>query len=476
MADRRTTPEPDSGCESGHNAEHDAEPDAEPDAGRDAEPDSERGTERDTALSEALTSSDSGSGAVPAEPTRRVSVGWMSLLAMVQMGIVMASTTGGQILLPSHVERIDPLHKEASLAVVFAAGAVFTAIANPVFGALSDRTVGRFGRRRPWIVTGALLCATSLVFLGGQESLGGLVVGWCLAQLSFTAMMATAVATVPDQVPVRQRGKVSALAGVGQLTGPLLGGLVVTMAVTGLFPGYVAVAALVLLTVLPFGLLTREAPIARSPGRRLEPRAFVTGLWISPRRHPDFAWAWLSRFLINLTLSMGIGYLLFFLRDAVRYERLFPGSTAEQGVLVLVTVFTLSSVAPGLLAGWLSDRIGRRKPIVFVGGLTMAASALVLATLASWPAVIAAAALLGAGTGMFASVDQAMVTQLLPAATDRAKDLGVVSLANSAAGVLGPVVAAPLVTSAGGYPLMYGVAAAFAACGALLVWKIRGVR
>ncbi|WP_245658348.1 MFS transporter [Microtetraspora malaysiensis] len=417
-----------------------------------------------------------GGATVPGEPARKVSVGWMSLLAMVQMGIVMASTTGGQILLPSHVERIDPLHKEASLAVVFAAGAVFTAVANPVFGALSDRTVGRFGRRRPWIVAGALLCAASLVFLGGQNSLGGLVAGWCLAQLSFTAMMATAVATVPDQVPIPQRGKVSALAGVGQLTGPLLGGLVVTMAVTGLFPGYVAVAALVLLAVLPFGLFTREAPIPRSPGRGFDPRAFVTGFWISPRRHPDFAWAWLSRFLINLTLSMGIGYLLFFLRDAVRYERLFPGSTAEQGVLVLVTVFTLSSVAPGLIAGWLSDRIGRRRPVVFVGGLTMGASALVLTVLTSWPAAIAAAALLGAGTGMFASVDQALVTQLLPAATDRAKDLGVVSLANSAASVLGPVIAAPLVTSAGGYPLMYGVAAASAACGAVLVWKIRGVR
>ncbi|MFI6801111.1 MFS transporter [Streptosporangium canum] len=205
-------------------------------------------------------------------------------------------------------------------------------------------------------------------------------------------------------------------------------------------------------------------------------RDFARGFWVSPRRHPDFAWAWLSRMLITLTLAMGIGYLQYFLRDAVHYESLFPGSTVEQGVVVLVAVFTLGSVAPTLLAGWLSDRSGRRRPAVFAGGLTMALAALVLTTATSWGSAIAAAALLGAGYGMFVAVDQAMVTQLLPTDADRGKDLGIISLSNSASNTLGPVIAAPLVTSAGGYPLMYGVAAAFAVAGATLVWRIRSVR
>ncbi|NRQ37792.1 MFS transporter [Nonomuraea sp. NN258] len=406
----------------------------------------------------------------------KVSGRWMTLLALAQMGIIMAMTVGTQILLPSHVARIDPAHKEASLALVFAVGAVCTIVANPLFGALSDRTRLRFGRRRPWIVGGALVCAASLAFLAWQESLAGLVAGWALAQLAFTAALATAIATVPDQVPVRQRGAVSALAAVGQLSGPLLGGAVVTVLLTGERAGFLAMAALVLLLVLPFGLSTPDTPAGAPTANRFDARAFARGLWVSPRRHPDFAWAWLSRLLITLTLAMGIGYLLYFLRDAVHYERLFPGSTAEQGVMVLVGVFTLSSVVPTLIAGWLSDRAGARRPAVFTGGLIMAASALVLTSVTSWPAAIAAAALLGAGYGVFASVDQAMVTQLLPADGDRAKDLGIVSLANSAANLLGPVIAAPLVTSAGGYRLMYGVAAAFAVLGACLIWRIKSVR
>ncbi|WP_067480016.1 MFS transporter [Actinomadura hibisca] len=431
-------------------------------------------------------------------PVRRVSAGWMALLALAQMGVIMAMTVGNQVLLPSHMVRVDPEHKEASLAVVFAVGAACTIVANPLFGALSDRTRSRFGRRRPWIVGGALVCAAALVFLAWQDSLAGLVVGWAVAQLAFTAALAAAIATVPDQVPVHQRGKASALAAVGQLTGPLLGGVVVTVLLTGVRSGFLAMAALTLLLILPFGLFTREpveasdtvATAAGSAGTAVatvetatvgtaapfDLRAFLRGLWVSPRRHPDFAWAWTSRLLITLTLAMAIGYLQYYLRDAVHYERLFPGSTVEQGVVVLVAVFTLSSVVPTLAAGWLSDRYGSRRPAVFVGGLTMAASGLVLTLLTSWTAAIAASVLLGAGYGIFAAVDQAMVTQLLPTDADRAKDLGIVSLANSAANALGPVIAAPLVTSAGGYPLMYGVASAFAALGACLIWRIRGVR
>ncbi|RSN06525.1 MFS transporter [Nonomuraea sp. WAC 01424] len=409
-------------------------------------------------------------------PDRRVSAGWMSLLALAQMGVIMAMTVGNQILLPSHVARIDPQHKEASLAAVFAVAAVCTIVANPLFGALSDRTRARMGRRRPWIAGGALVCAASLVFLSRQDSLAGLIIGWAVAQLAFTAALATAIATVPDQVPISQRGKVSALAGVGQLAGPLLGGVEVTVVATGSQAGFLAMAVLVLLLVLPFSLFTREPATGPADLPPFDARSLLRSFRVSPRKHPDFAWAWVSRFLITLTLAMAIGYLQYYLRDGVGYEALFPGSTVEQGVVVLVAVFTLSSVVPTLLAGWLSDRSGNRRAAVFTGGLTMAASGLVLTFLTSWPAGSAASVLLGAGYGMFAAVDQAMVTQLLPADADRGKDLGIVSLANSASNTLGPVIAAPLVTSAGGYPLMYAVAAGFAALGACLIWRIRSVR
>ncbi|WP_331734700.1 hypothetical protein OH786_37265 (plasmid) [Streptomyces atratus] len=52
-----------------------------------------------------------------------------------------------------------------------------------------------------------------------------------------------------------------------------------------------------------------------------------------------------------------------------------------------------------LITGVLSDRIGRRKVFVVLCSLVMAAAAVPLALLHTWPSALAAAAVLGAGFG-----------------------------------------------------------------------------
>ena len=86
-----------------------------------------------------------------------------------------------------------------------------------------------------------------------------------------------------------------------------------------------------------------------------------------------------------------------------------------------------------------------------------------------------AAGMLGAGFGVYLSVDNALVTQVLPAVSDRAKDLGVVNIASSAPQVIAPVVAAPIVRGLGGYPALYALTALVTLLGAVLVSRIRSV-
>ena len=112
-------------------------------------------------------------------------------------------------------------------------GAAVAMISNPVAGALSDRTTGRFGRRRPWVVCGTLAGAAALVLLGGQHAIAGVIAGWCLAQAALNAMQASLSAAVPDHVPVAQRGAVSAWIGLPQTLGVLLAVVLVTDVVTG---------------------------------------------------------------------------------------------------------------------------------------------------------------------------------------------------------------------------------------------------
>jgi MFS family permease len=82
---------------------------------------------------------------------------------------------------------------------------------------------------------------------------------------------------------------------------------------------------------------------------------------------------------------------------------------------------------------------------------------------------------LGVGFGVFTSVDFVLMTDVLPTALDRGKDLGVINVANALPQVAAPVLAAPIVTYLGGYRALYLVAAVIGAAGAVLVRQIRGV-
>ena len=68
-----------------------------------------------------------------------------------------------------------------------------------------------------------------------------------------------------------------------------------------------------------------------------------------------------------------------------------------------------------------------------------------------------------------------MITQVLPAALDRAKDLGVINIANALPQVLAPGVAALVLSLDLGYSGLYLVAAAVSVLGSVLVNKIRSL-
>jgi MFS family permease len=348
-------------------------------------------------------------------------------------------------------------------------------IANPVAGALSDRTTSRFGRRRPWIVAGALAGAAALALLAGQHTIAGIIVAWCLAQAGLNAMQASVTAGVPDQVPVEQRGAVSGWIGLPQTLGVLLAVVLVTDVVSG-NAGYVLLGGCVVVCALPYALTAPDVllPAERRPAFAW--RAFARSFWLSPRRYPDFGWAWLTRFAINVGNSMTLLYLLYFLRDRLHYSRLFPGHKAEDGLVVLILLYLAGVVLTAVAGGVISDRTGRRKLPVMVSGLVMAVAAVMLALWPSWPAAMAAAAIMGLGYGVYLSVDQALVTQVLPSAAGRAKDLGLINIANSGPQVLAPAIAAPLVSQLGGYPTLYLTVAACTVAGAVCVLRIRAVR
>lgn len=287
-------------------------------------------------------------------------------------------------------------------------------------------------------------------------------------------------------MPVERRGLIGGLVAIAGTVGVLLG-IKIAELTGSIAQGYLVIALVMLLLSVPYLVGSRDVPLP--PDHRVEPmdwRRLVRSFWVSPREHPDFAWAFLTRLLVNLGNWIALNYLYYFLTDGLGFGD--DDATAKLGVLVLL--YGVATVATTVVVGHWSDRVGRRKVFVIWSGVLIGTSSLVLALWQEWPGALVASVVLGAGFGVYQAVDFALITQVLPGAGDRAKDLGVINIASALPQVLAPAIAGLILvlvrelggsvaTHGEGWSLGYGVVyvVGFALCvlGSVFVTRIRSV-
>jgi maltose/moltooligosaccharide transporter len=88
---------------------------------------------------------------------------------------------------------------EGSLPVLWLAGPMTGLIIQPIIGALSDRTVTRWGRRTPYFLIGAIFCSIGLFFMPYSSSL------WMAASLLWILDAANNVTMEPYRAYVKDR-------------------------------------------------------------------------------------------------------------------------------------------------------------------------------------------------------------------------------------------------------------------------------
>lgn len=420
------------------------------------------------------------------------------------------------IIMPAVVATLLPFqNKGLNLALILAPGTIIAFIVNPLTGAISDYARFKMGRRRPFMLIGTAVNVVALLALGAlaffsdgrfnaTTILVGFIVLFALLQLSNNFANSPWSAIIADQVPERQRGSASGFYGLCTLLGTAVGvELASAFVQTSSNPGqqppntaafrqgvllvFVLVALIQVIFVAITVLTVKETPL-RDP-RPFSWRVIFSRFRLEPRKYPDFAWILLTR----LFIMTGIWAINFFLQyyfqdvlgitDKAHAKSAFglTVSSPQQTLAVFLPIVLVASAITVYFAGWLSDRVGRKK-LVYLSGALMTAVAAIFIFYQTLPGALLAAVFFGMGFGAYTSVDWALATDVLPPTDEAGKNMGIWSAAGIIPQVIGVVLGGVLTFSLQksphhlGYTVLFAVTAVFFLIGTLLVKQVKGAR
>ena len=162
--------------------------------------------------------------ALEREPPGAHRVGWgfISLYTLAFMSTSLLFLAPLLVTLALKVDSLVGIERAPSrLALVAGIGALVAMFGNPFFGRMSDRTASRLGMRRPWMVAGLAGGSVGIGIVALAPSIAVVLVGWCLAQLFFNALLAAMVAVLLPAGQDRHRQGRCAAAGIPRHTPPV---------------------------------------------------------------------------------------------------------------------------------------------------------------------------------------------------------------------------------------------------------------
>ncbi len=339
------------------------------------------------------------------------------------------------IVIPQRIDALNPGSQGLLLALIIAVGAVAPIIVQPTIGMISDYTVTRWGRRKPYIVIGALL---DVVFLAGfalSNSFLAMLAFYFLLQLSSNFAQGPFQGYVPDLVPARQVGTASGLMGLMLVLGTIVGVGIATLGGAASVP---AVLALGLVEVVTMVILVASVDEGRAPPRRTASwRQIAASAWDRDiLRESNVLWLLLVRLLFlgayNVT-ALATPYFerVHGMTDTAANETVFLAT-------VIVGVATLIAALPG---GRMSDRYGRRA-VIWGAGAIAALGLLGVAGAPSRELAIASFVPFGVGMGLFLSADWALMADVIPKHTS-GRYMGVLNAGTAMAGPVFLLVGGP---------------------------------
>lgn len=339
------------------------------------------------------------------------------------------------IIIPQRIDALNPGAQGVLLALIIAVGAIAPIIVQPTVGMISDYTVTRWGRRKPYIVIGALLDVAFLAGFAWSNAFLAMLAFYFLLQLSSNFAQGPFQGYVPDLVPARQVGTASGLMGLMLVLGTIVG---VGIATVGGAASAPAVLALGVVEVVTMVILVATVDEGRAAPRRAGSwRQVALSAWDRDiLRESNVLWLLLVRLLFlgayNVT-ALATPY----------FERVhgLTDTAADQTVFLATVIVGVATLLAALPGGRLSDRFGRRA-VIWGAGVIAGLGLLGVAVAPSRELAIASFVPFGIGMGFFLSADWALMADVIPKHTS-GRYMGVLNAGTAMAGPVFLIVGGP---------------------------------
>ncbi len=412
---------------------------------------------------------------------KAISFGTADYFKITILGFALAALWQGMhgIILPRRIlDFVAESQKNTYLTLISIPGQLLGMVAQPIVGAISDRSGFNWGRRRPFILLGVLLVVLFLPGIGLAGSFTILFATYCLLQISSNTAQGPYQGFIPDLVPEGKWGRASGVKTLLEITGAAIAVLII-----GIFMGrYSAgegsywlwlsfgIPGILLLSAMAVTMLAvKEQPGVGGPRLPLLP-AVYRSFRIDLKSNRSFLWFLLSRLFVFMAFATIQQRALYFLRDVVGV------ANPEEATGTFLAVAIISMLVVVYPTGRLSDRVGR-KPIAIFSGLLGALAILVIFFSQDYSTVLIAAGIMGVAIGGFSSTNWALAVDLVVKG-EEAKYLGLANMATAGgaalAHIIGPVIDHFEGVSAGlGYQVMLIVCFIYFILGALLLLKIK---
>ena len=342
---------------------------------------------------------------------------------------------------------VDPAEAGRLMGLMEAVAVVVAILVQPTVGTISDYTVSRWGRRKPYIAIGSVLNLLCLIGIATSHTYLSVFAFLVLLQFSSNVAQGPFQGYIPDLVPERQVGLASGLMGVMIVFG-LMGGQAIA-SIGFLLDGdftipTIALGIIGLVAMLGTVLFVREGPVAKPragrPWRSIALEAWGTDIL----REKSYIWLIASRLFALMAASILYNLIVFYMTRSLGFGR------AEMGFWVPVTsgLIAISVLFSAVPAAKLSDRIGR-KPVIYASCAVGAAGMAILVVSTHISLVLVGILLIAVASGAFLTVDWALMTQVIPKASS-GRYMGMSNVATASNGALAVVIGGIVMDGVGG--------------------------